>query len=297
MRNDIRSLLLLLLLFVSNINVNAFGTTIGRCHGHLKSFRSSGCFYTSSSSSALYAKNKKNRKSGKGFGAAEQSQSKPVAVDTPVVESSSSSSSVSPTITTSVQEPVKNAGQLALERLEAEERKKKDEELRRVREMRDVDQAVKGDVNAAVIPEKVAQRMTKRMLPFVGIPLFGVMGVFVTFWYLRVYKDMVFETSLVAVSTIGVLVVSLLGITYSVMSASWDEDREGSFFGIDEFQSNVQNIKDGLGRSKENAVLRDRMANLSESEIEAALADLERREKKKANKGKSFKQKLEEEGL
>ena len=297
MRNDIRSLLLLLLLFVSNINVNAFGTTIGRCHGHPKTFRSSGCFYTSSSSSALYAKNKKNRKSGKGFGAAEQSQSKPVAVDTPVVESSSSSSSVSPTITTSVQEPVKNAGQLALERLEAEERKKKDEELRRVREMRDVDQAVKGDVNAAVIPEKVAQRMTKRMLPFVGIPLFGVMGVFVTFWYLRVYKDMVFETSLVAVSTIGVLVVSLLGITYSVMSASWDEDREGSFFGIDEFQSNVQNIKDGLGRSKENAVLRDRMANLSESEIEAALADLERREKKKANKGKSFKQKLEEEGL
>ena len=297
MRNDIRSLLLLLLLFVSNINVNAFGTTIGRCHGHLKTFRSSSCFYTSSSSSALYAKNKKNRKSGKGFGAAEQSQSKPVAVDTPVVESSSSSSSVSPTITTSVQEPVKNAGQLALERLEAEERKKKDEELRRVREMRDVDQTVKGDVNAAVIPEKVAQRMTKRMLPFVGIPLFGVMGVFVTFWYLRVYKDMVFETSLVAVSTIGVLVVSLLGITYSVMSASWDEDREGSFFGIDEFQSNVQNIKDGLGRSKENAVLRDRMANLSESEIEAALADLERREKKKANKGKSFKQKLEEEGL
>ena len=180
MRNDIRSLLLLLLLFVSNINVNAFGTTIGRCHGHLKTFRSSGCFYTSSSSSsALYAKNKKNRKSGKGFGAAEQSQSKPVAVDTPVVESSSS---VSPTITTSVQEPVKNAGQMALERLEAEERKKKDEELRRVREMRDVDQAVKGDVNAAVIPEKVAQRMTKRMLPFVGIPLFGVMGVLGVLW-------------------------------------------------------------------------------------------------------------------
>jgi len=293
-------LLLLLLLFVSNTSVSAFGTTIGRCHRHLKAFRKSSCFYTSSSlSSALYAKNKKNRKSGKGFGAAEESQSKPVAVDTPVVESSGSSSisSVSPTITTSVQEPVKNAGQLALERLEAEERKKKDEELRRVREMRDVDQAVKGDVNAAVIPEKVAQRMTKRMLPFVGIPLFGVMGVFVTFWYLRVYKDMVFETSLVAVSTIGVLVVSLLGITYSVISASWDEDRDGSFLGIDEFQSNVQNIKDGLGRSKENAVLRDRMSNLSGSEIEAALADLERREKKKANKGKSFKQKLEEEGL
>lgn len=43
------------------------------------------------------------------------------------------------------------------------------------------------------------------------------------------------------------------------MSASWDEDREGSALGVDEFQRNLENVKEGLGRSRENAVLRDRL--------------------------------------
>lgn len=43
------------------------------------------------------------------------------------------------------------------------------------------------------------------------------------------------------------------------MSASWDEDREGSFFGTEEFAQNVQRIKMGLSRSKENAILREKM--------------------------------------
>ena len=230
------------------------------------------------------------KQSGKGFGAAKDEGSiKKIEVSTEVVEES-----VRPTEPVA---PVKTAGQLALERLREQERAQKDEELRKIKEMRKVEGEVSSNPDAAVIPEKVAQRMTKRMLPFVGIPLFGVMGTFVAFWYLRVYKDMVFETSIVAFTTIAVLALSLLGITYSVMSASWDEDREGSFLGIDEFQNNVQSIKDGLGRSRENAMLRDKMSGLSENEIEAALEDLERRDKRKEKKSKSLKQKLEEEGL
>lgn len=45
------------------------------------------------------------------------------------------------------------------------------------------------------------------------------------------------------------------------MSTSWDEDREGGLLGITEFQKNVENIQDGLQRSKENAILRDKMNN------------------------------------
>ena len=75
------------------------------------------------------------------------------------------------------------------------------------------------------------------------------------------------------------------------MSASWDEDREGSFLGIDEFQKNVGNIKEGLERSKENLVLREKMAGLPDAEIEAAIADLERREKRQQQ---SFQSKMEE---
>jgi DNA topoisomerase IA len=70
-------------------------------------------------------------------------------------------------------------------------------------------------------------------------------------------------------------------ITYSVMSASWDPDREGSFLGWDEFQLNLQNVQDGLRRSRSNAILREKMSNLSTKEVQEALQDLDRREMKK----------------
>ena len=97
-----------------------------------------------------------------------------------------------------------NAGQRALNEMRRQRAEEKDSELRRVRELMQV------DAGPAAIPEPVAQRMGARMLPFVGLPLFGGMGSFVAFWYLATYKNLEFEPSLVAVSTIGILVVSLL---------------------------------------------------------------------------------------
>lgn len=35
-----------------------------------------------------------------------------------------------------------------------------------------------------------------------------------------------------------------------MLSSSWDEDREGSSFGAEEFQKNIGNIKEGLSRTK-----------------------------------------------
>ena len=57
------------------------------------------------------------------------------------------------------------------------------------------------------------------------------------------------------------------GITYSVLSASWDDDREGSTFGADEFSKNVESLREGLSRTKENVLLRERMAGMSDDEI------------------------------
>lgn len=208
-----------------------------------------------------------------------------------------------------------NMGQKALQELRRERAEQRDAELRKVRELKQMESYVKQQPDAAVIPEKVAMRMGKRMLPFVGLPLIGGMGAFVTFWYLATYKDMEFQPSLVAFTTIGILAVGLLvsnrcrlivnvaeafkeivslrschslaslkhfetikGITYSVMSASWDEDKEGSFLGVEEFTNNLDSLKGGLSRSKENLVLRERMAGMSEAEIQAALKDLEKRE-------------------
>lgn len=175
-----------------------------------------------------------------------------------------------------------NAGQQSLmdmRRIKAEER---DSELRKVKELREMDAAV-AEAPAA-IPERVAMRMGQRMLPFVGLPLFLGCGSFVGFWYFATYKDMEFQPVTVAVTTIGLLVVGLLGITYSIFSTSWDEDREGGVLGIEEAKKNLGNVKEGLGRSRENVILREKMATLSENEIQRAVSDLDRRDAKKASK-------------
>lgn len=161
--------------------------------------------------------------------------------------------------------------------------------------MKAVDEYVSAEPDAAVIPEKVAQRMGKRMLPFVGIPLFGVMGTFIVFWYLATYKNMEFQPALVAFSTIAVLGLGLLGITYSVMSASWDPEEEGSLLGTEEFSKNLGNISAGLKRSRENAILREKMVGLPDAEINQAINDLEKRETKTSSSKMSLSDKLEKE--
>lgn len=98
---------------------------------------------------------------------------------------------------------------------------RKGAELRRVRDMVAADEQIKETAGAA-IPEPVARRMGQRMLPFVGLPLFGGMAAFVAFWYLATYKNMDFEPSMVAASTIGILVVGLLvRVVYSAMSITY----------------------------------------------------------------------------
>lgn len=174
-----------------------------------------------------------------------------------------------------------NQGQAALAEMRREQAEKRDDELRKVREVRSVDTQLRENPGSAAIPEQVAMRMGQRMLPFVGIPLIGGMGAFVVFWYLATYKNQEFQPALVAFSTIGMLGVGLVGITYSVMSASWDPDREGSFLGTEEFSKNLDSLRGGLKRSRENTVIREKMAGMSEAEIDAAIRDLDRREEKK----------------
>ncbi|EJK62573.1 hypothetical protein THAOC_16807 [Thalassiosira oceanica] len=183
-------------------------------------------------------------------------------------------------------------------------------ELTKLRELRETDRMLQEDGGAAAIPERVAQRMGKRMLPFVGLPLFGSLASFVGFWYvccpsgrthaaendivthmlliilsryMATYKDMVFQPALVATTSFVFLAIGLIGITYSVLSSSWDDDREGSALGIEEFGKNVNSLKDGLSRTKENALLREKMAGLSEEEIQSAIDGQEKR-RQKSNK-------------
>jgi hypothetical protein len=76
-------------------------------------------------------------------------------------------------------------GKIALEKMRRVKAEERNAELQKIKNVQDVDQLVRETGGeAAVIPEKVAQRMGKRMLPFVGIPLFGGIGAFIGFWYM-----------------------------------------------------------------------------------------------------------------
>jgi Photosynthesis affected mutant 68 len=72
------------------------------------------------------------------------------------------------------------------------------------------------------------------------------------------------------------------------MSASWDEDREGTLLGTEEFSRNLDNIKQGLTRSGENARLRERMDEFTAEDI----AILERNEAAKEKRRQSFDEKF-----
>ena len=270
---------------------------------HVVARQHRGAFSSAAASGPLYAKkSKKGGGGGKGFGESKAPSSKqPAAVETveqsaaPVAPSTDydSAADLANPVSFATTEPQMNTGQRALAKMRAERQSKKDEELRRIAEIREMDAQVAEE--SAAIPERVAQRMGKRMLPFVGIPLFGGMGAFVAFWYFATYKGVEFEPVVVAATTIGMLAISLLGITYSVLSASWDDDREGGALGIDEFKKNVGSVTQGVKRSRENQLLRERMAGLPESEIEAAIRDLEMREAREMKRSETLKEKMEKE--
>lgn len=76
------------------------------------------------------------------------------------------------------------------------------------------------------------------------------------------------------------------------MSTSWDPDRQGSFLGTEEFSRNLENIKDGLSRSRDNAILRDKLA--TDQDMQRALSKLDQEESKK-RKNSSLESKINEE--
>ncbi|KAL7543796.1 hypothetical protein ACHAWF_007471 [Thalassiosira exigua] len=154
---------------------------------------------------------------GKGFG------EKPVPTKkapSPAVETSVATSSPPAVEEGGPADEAENSGSKLLRQLRSREAVKRDDELRKLRELRETDALLAEDAGAAAIPERVAQRMGKRMLPFVGIPLFGSMASFVGFWYLAAYKDMEFQPALVATTSFVFLALGLL-VSMAVSSLSF----------------------------------------------------------------------------
>lgn len=88
------------------------------------------------------------------------------------------------------------------------------------------------------IPDAVSQRMLRRILAFSGVPTGLGVGVFFLSYWLVSREIIPLPTSAVVLASMGCFGLGVLGLTYGLLSASWDEQQAGSFWGWDEFRLN-----------------------------------------------------------
>lgn len=105
-----------------------------------------------------------------------------------------------------------------------------------------------------VIPEIVTNRMISRMGFSVGIPLFIGLAFFPFFYYLKVGLKIDVPTWVPFIVSFFFFGSALLGVSYGIVSSSWDPMREGSFLGWNEAQKNWpvfwQSLRGGGGKDK-----------------------------------------------
>ena len=101
-----------------------------------------------------------------------------------------------------------------------------------------------------VVPEVVTNRILKRLVFTVGAPLLIGLSFFPLFYYLKVVKEVSLPEWLPLLTSSALFGLAGLGISYGVISASWDPAREGSLLGWKEFRQNFPAFMQTLGNKK-----------------------------------------------
>jgi Photosynthesis affected mutant 68 len=105
------------------------------------------------------------------------------------------------------------------------------------------------------IPEVVSQRMAKRMLTFCGLPTLLGLSTFPISYFGFFQNGIELPNVAVLLASLGGLGLGVLGLSYGVLSASWDESIPGTKLGWQEFKLNfgrvVENFK--AGRDRQNS--------------------------------------------
>ncbi|HIK38614.1 MAG: PAM68 family protein [Geminocystis sp.] len=107
------------------------------------------------------------------------------------------------------------------------------------------------------IPEVVSKRMVRRMALFSGVPTsMGVLSFFV-FYALVSQEWFKVPNTAVLLVTLGLFGLGVLGLSYGIFSASWDEDRVGSWWGWSEFKLNFGRFVSAWREHRQKAVNKD----------------------------------------
>ncbi|MDS3860229.1 PAM68 family protein [Thermosynechococcaceae cyanobacterium BACA0444] len=103
------------------------------------------------------------------------------------------------------------------------------------------------------IPEVVSNRMATRMAVCCGIP--SLLGLLTFPLCYVIVKQELFELPNVAVVLVsmGFFGLGVVGLSYGVISASWEEELSGSFLGWSEFRLNLGRIIESWQTRKQNS--------------------------------------------
>lgn len=105
-------------------------------------------------------------------------------------------------------------------------------------EEKEEEEEEEGDAEEGVIPEIVTNRMISRMGFSVGIPLFIGILFFPFFYYLKVGLKIDVPNWVPFIVSFVFFGTALAGVSYGIVSSSWDPLREGSLLGWTEARKN-----------------------------------------------------------
>ena len=103
-----------------------------------------------------------------------------------------------------------------------------------------------------MIPEAVANRMARRIAIATGIPTLMGMSVFVGSYVLVSRQIVDIAPGLTLTASGGCFLLGLLGLSYGVLSASW-ESQPGSLLGTEQLGLNIGRIKQSLAAMRNSS--------------------------------------------
>ena len=115
----------------------------------------------------------------------------------------------------------------------------------------DVKNSSKKIRNDSGIPKYVANRMARRIAFTTGIPTICGMGVFIGSYFLISKGIAEISPTLTLVSSAMCFLVGLVGLSYGILSASWDFN-PGSILGIENIKPNINRMKDAFKSNKKD---------------------------------------------
>jgi hypothetical protein len=101
-----------------------------------------------------------------------------------------------------------------------------------------------------VIPEAVANRMARRIAIATGIPTLMGMGVFVGSYFVVSRQILDIPPGLTLAASGGCFLLGLLGLSYGVLSASW-EPQSGSLLGTEQVSLNIGRLKQSIAAMRQ----------------------------------------------